>query len=114
MEVHPDDKRIGVRAYRERGRVVFAVEDNGIGIAPRERKKIFRRVLSGRPPSGARIRRRWARSQHRGAQRARARRLHRCEEPARPRQHLFGGDSGGGMSARILIVEDEAALLRDG
>jgi signal transduction histidine kinase len=39
----PDEKRIGVRAYRERGRVVFAVEDNGIGIAPRERKKIFRR-----------------------------------------------------------------------
>ena len=39
----PGEKRIGVRAYRERGRVVFAVEDNGIGIAPRERKKIFRR-----------------------------------------------------------------------
>lgn len=39
----PEDKRIGVRAYREKGRVVFAVEDNGIGIAPRERKKIFRR-----------------------------------------------------------------------
>jgi len=39
----PGEKRIGVRAYRDRGRVVFAVEDNGIGIAPRERKKIFRR-----------------------------------------------------------------------
>jgi signal transduction histidine kinase len=39
----PGEKRIGVRAYREKGRVVFAVEDNGIGIAPRERKKIFRR-----------------------------------------------------------------------
>ena len=39
----PGEKRIGVRAYRQNGRVVFAVEDNGIGIAPRERKKIFRR-----------------------------------------------------------------------
>ena len=39
----PGEKRIGVRAYREKGRVVFAVEDNGIGIAARERKKIFRR-----------------------------------------------------------------------
>ena len=39
----PGEKRIGVRAYRGNGRVVFAVEDNGIGIAARERKKIFRR-----------------------------------------------------------------------
>ena len=39
----PGEKRIGVRAYREKGRVIFAVEDNGIGIAPRERRKIFRR-----------------------------------------------------------------------
>jgi signal transduction histidine kinase len=39
----PAEKRIGVRAYRENGRVVFAVEDNGIGIPARERKKIFRR-----------------------------------------------------------------------
>jgi signal transduction histidine kinase len=39
----PGEKRIGIRAYRERDRVVFAVEDNGIGIAARERKKIFRR-----------------------------------------------------------------------
>jgi signal transduction histidine kinase len=37
------EKRIAVRAYRENSRVVFAVEDNGIGIAPREQKKIFRR-----------------------------------------------------------------------
>ncbi len=39
----PGDKRIAVRAYREKGRVVFAVEDNGIGIAAREQKRIFRR-----------------------------------------------------------------------
>jgi signal transduction histidine kinase len=39
----PGEKHIGVRAYRAQGRVVFAVEDNGIGIAARERKKIFRR-----------------------------------------------------------------------
>jgi signal transduction histidine kinase len=39
----PGEKRIAVRAYRENSRVVFAVEDNGIGIAPREQKKIFRR-----------------------------------------------------------------------
>ncbi len=39
----PADKRIAVRAYRESARVVFAVEDNGIGIAPREQKRIFRR-----------------------------------------------------------------------
>jgi signal transduction histidine kinase len=39
----PGEKHIAVRAYRENSRVVFAVEDNGIGIAPREQKKIFRR-----------------------------------------------------------------------
>jgi len=39
----PGEKRIGVRAYAQDGRVIFAVEDNGIGIAPRERKRIFRR-----------------------------------------------------------------------
>ena len=39
----PAEKCIAVRAYRENSRVVFAVEDNGIGITPREQKKIFRR-----------------------------------------------------------------------
>jgi signal transduction histidine kinase len=39
----PGEKRIALRAYRENARVVFAVEDNGIGIAPSEQKRIFRR-----------------------------------------------------------------------
>ncbi|HVW07318.1 MAG TPA: HAMP domain-containing sensor histidine kinase [Bryobacteraceae bacterium] len=39
----PGEKRIAIRAYRENARVVFAVEDNGIGIAPSEQKRIFRR-----------------------------------------------------------------------
>jgi len=39
----PGEKQIAVRAYRENARVVFAVEDNGIGIAAREQKRIFRR-----------------------------------------------------------------------
>jgi signal transduction histidine kinase len=38
----PGEKRIALRAASRDGHVVFAVEDNGIGIAPRERKKIFR------------------------------------------------------------------------
>jgi signal transduction histidine kinase len=37
------EKRICLRARREAGQVVFAVEDNGIGIAAREQKRIFRR-----------------------------------------------------------------------
>ena len=39
----PRDRRIVVRAYREGSNVVFAVKDNGIGIAAREQKRIFRR-----------------------------------------------------------------------
>jgi signal transduction histidine kinase len=39
----PSDRRIVIQAYREGGNVVFAVKDNGIGIAPREQKRIFRR-----------------------------------------------------------------------
>src|SRR4029077_8449125 len=37
------DKEICLRTYREEPSIVFAVADNGIGIAPRERKRIFRR-----------------------------------------------------------------------
>jgi signal transduction histidine kinase len=39
----PAEKRISLRAYRDGASVVFAVEDNGIGIAPREQKRIFRK-----------------------------------------------------------------------
>jgi signal transduction histidine kinase len=39
----PSDKRIRLLAYAQSGQVVFAVEDNGMGIAAREQKKIFRR-----------------------------------------------------------------------
>jgi two-component system phosphate regulon sensor histidine kinase PhoR len=38
-----EEKRISVCVSRENGHVVFAVKDNGIGIAPREQKRIFRR-----------------------------------------------------------------------
>jgi signal transduction histidine kinase len=39
----PTDRRVSVRAYHEPGHVVFAVEDNGIGIASRDQRRIFRR-----------------------------------------------------------------------
>lgn len=39
----PGEKRISLRAYREGEHMVFAVADNGIGIAPREQKRIFRK-----------------------------------------------------------------------
>ncbi|MGD0362504.1 MAG: HAMP domain-containing sensor histidine kinase [Bryobacteraceae bacterium] len=39
----PAEKRIRLRAYRKDGRLAFDVEDNGIGIAPRDQKRIFRR-----------------------------------------------------------------------
>jgi signal transduction histidine kinase len=39
----PSEKRIALRAYDTDNGVVFAVEDNGVGIAPREQKRIFRR-----------------------------------------------------------------------
>jgi signal transduction histidine kinase len=43
LKYTPGDKRIDLRAYRETGDVVFAVRDNGVGIPPRERRRIFRR-----------------------------------------------------------------------
>jgi signal transduction histidine kinase len=39
----PDEKRISLRAYGANGHVVFAVKDNGIGITPRDQRRIFRR-----------------------------------------------------------------------
>lgn len=39
----PSDKRISVRAHHADGEVVFEVADNGIGIALRDQKRIFRR-----------------------------------------------------------------------
>jgi len=39
----PGDKHITLRASHESGCVIFAVEDNGIGIGSREQKRIFRR-----------------------------------------------------------------------
>ena len=38
-----EDKQIVVRARREKKGVVIEVEDNGVGIAPRDRKKVFDR-----------------------------------------------------------------------
>jgi signal transduction histidine kinase len=38
-----DDRHIRLKLAAEGGRVLFAVEDNGIGIAEREQKRIFRR-----------------------------------------------------------------------
>ena len=43
LKYTPADKRIAVRMYREGKFVVFAVEDNGIGIPVREQRRIFRR-----------------------------------------------------------------------
>jgi signal transduction histidine kinase len=43
LKYTPTDKRIGVRVFRDNGMVVFAVEDNGIGIPVREHRRIFRR-----------------------------------------------------------------------
>ncbi len=39
----PGEKRIALRAFRENGSVCFEVNDNGVGIAPRDIKKIFHR-----------------------------------------------------------------------
>ena len=38
-----EQKRIVLRAEQKDGVVQFAVEDNGVGIHPRESRKIFRR-----------------------------------------------------------------------
>jgi signal transduction histidine kinase len=40
-----DDRRIVLRVRRVEGRVCFAVEDNGIGIAEKDQKRIFRRFF---------------------------------------------------------------------
>ncbi len=38
-----DEKRIVLRAEKRNGAIRFAVEDNGVGISPRESRRIFRR-----------------------------------------------------------------------
>ncbi len=38
-----EDKRIAIRAKREHKGVVIEVEDNGVGLSPRDRKKVFDR-----------------------------------------------------------------------
>jgi signal transduction histidine kinase len=38
-----DDKQIILSAWAENGNVMFAVKDNGIGLSPRETKRIFKR-----------------------------------------------------------------------
>lgn len=44
LKYTPDDKRIAVRARRDgEGFVQFIVSDNGIGIPPREQRRVFRR-----------------------------------------------------------------------
>jgi signal transduction histidine kinase len=43
LKYTPADKRIAVSARQDGGDVVFAVEDNGIGIPAREQRRIFRR-----------------------------------------------------------------------
>jgi signal transduction histidine kinase len=43
MKYTADQKRVVVRATRMAGGVAFEVQDNGIGIAPREHRRIFRR-----------------------------------------------------------------------
>jgi signal transduction histidine kinase len=39
----PAEKRIALRAFHDKGHVVFTVQDNGIGIPAGEQKRIFRR-----------------------------------------------------------------------
>ncbi len=39
----PEEKQISLRVYRNAGSICFEVADNGIGLSPREQKKIFRR-----------------------------------------------------------------------
>jgi len=39
----PEEKQISLRACRNAGSICFEVADNGIGLSPREQKKIFRR-----------------------------------------------------------------------
>jgi len=43
LKYTPPEKQIVLRASREKGDIVFTVGDNGIGIAAREQRRIFRR-----------------------------------------------------------------------
>jgi len=38
-----DQKRIALSAFAENGHIIFKVQDNGIGLGPRETKRIFKR-----------------------------------------------------------------------
>ena len=115
----PAEKRIRLRAYRKDGRLAFDVEDNGIGIAPRDQKRIFRRFYQVEPAAGPRNRRLRIGAEHRRVHCPRARRRSCRGEPSWSGQHLLrlpplppGGLQGCRMTHRILIVEDEPALLR--
>jgi signal transduction histidine kinase len=43
LKYTPEDKRVAVRARRMANGVAFEVQDNGIGIPPREHRRIFKR-----------------------------------------------------------------------
>src|SRR5262249_47424479 len=50
-----DDKRLAFRIYPNGEKVIFEVEDNGVGLSPRETKKIFQEFYQGAPSLSRRV-----------------------------------------------------------
>ena len=115
MKYSRSSRQIDLCCGSNNGDAVIAVTDHGIGIAADDQPPHFRKILScpigrHRPDCGDR-----ARANSGETHRASAWRLRASSKRAGQRQHILDSNSrfsGGIVMIKVLVVEDDAAILR--